>query len=74
MAKVKAELTAKQKINAFRRIVERGQYESVGGQRVDLFSASVIVKVHDALNEENQTRLLSLPVYKIAILCYRLVK
>jgi hypothetical protein len=74
MAKVKAELTAEQKINAFRRIVERGQYETVGGQKVDLFSASVIVKVHDALNEEHRAKLLSLPVNKIAILCYKLIK
>jgi hypothetical protein len=45
-----------ERVAALRRIVEEGQYAKVEGVTVDLFSASAIIQVYDALNAENRAR------------------
>jgi hypothetical protein len=66
--------TPDEKLAALRRIVEHCQYAKIDGCMVDLFTASAIVKVHDALNETNRARFLSAPVQKMAHVAFQLVK
>lgn len=47
--------TAGQVLDTCRRIVENQQYEEVNGVALDMFSASGILAVYDALSPENQT-------------------
>jgi hypothetical protein len=61
-------------VAACRSIVDRGQYAKVNGLMVDLFSASAIVKVHDALNDTNREKFLRLPVHKMAAVCFKVLK
>jgi hypothetical protein len=42
------------RIAALRAIVRECQYAKIDGVMVDLFTASAIVKVYDAINPENQ--------------------
>lgn len=51
-----------------------GQYEKINGHMVDLFSASAIVKVHDALNEANRAKFLALPIARMASISFQLLK
>jgi hypothetical protein len=44
------------RINAIRNIVDAGQYAKVDGCMIDLFSASSIVKVYDAINDDNKAK------------------
>lgn len=44
------------RIEQLRKIVERHQYGKVDGHTVDVQTASMLVAVHDALNEDNQAR------------------
>lgn len=62
------------RIEAVRQIVERKQYAKVEGCMVDLYSASAIVKVHDALNAENQVRYRNLDIRKMASIAFKLLK
>jgi hypothetical protein len=41
--------TGEERLAVLRRIVERKQYAKVDGCMIDLFSASAIVKIYDAL-------------------------
>jgi hypothetical protein len=66
--------TGTERIAAVRQIVERKQYAKIDGQAVDLFSASAIVAVYDALNESNREKFCSLPVGKMALIAFKLVK
>lgn len=59
---------------ACRTIKTEGSYAKINGVMVDTFTASAIVAVHDALNEENRAKLLALPLQKIASICFRLLK
>jgi hypothetical protein len=61
-------------IEACRSIVARKQYAKINGAMVDLFSASVIVRVHDALNEANRAKFLALPVQRMAQISFQLLK
>lgn len=56
----------KERIDAVRQIVTESQYAKIDGVMVDLFSASAIVSVYDALNETNRGRYASLPVGAMA--------
>ena len=60
-------------IKACREIVASCSYQKVDGVMVDLFSASTIVQVFDALNSANQAKMASLPVEKMAALAFKLV-
>jgi hypothetical protein len=61
------------KLAALRDIVAEKAYAKIDGMMVDLFSASVIVKVHDALTPENQAKFLGLPIQKMATIAYKLI-
>lgn len=61
-------------IAACRSIVANGQYEKINGHMVDLFTASAIVKVYDALNETDQTKFRALPVARMASIVFQLLK
>lgn len=65
---------ASKRIAALRRIVKQKQYAKIDGVLVDLFSASAIVKVYDALSAANKKKLASLPVPKMAKISLSLMK
>lgn len=66
--------TPLERISAIRRIVSEGQYAKVDGSMVDLFSASSIVAVYDALNETNRAKFAALPAPRMATVAFRLVR
>ena len=43
-------------LEIMRRIVENRQYEKVDGVIIDLWSASAVTQVYDALGDENQAK------------------
>lgn len=61
-------------VAACRSIVANGQYEKINGHMVDLFSASAIVKVFDAVNDANKAKFLRLPVARMASIAFQLLK
>ena len=56
-----------------REIVERGQYAKVNEVMVDLFSASAIVQVYDAINPANREKMVSFPVAAVADVVFKLL-
>lgn len=66
--------TPEEKIAAVRAIVDAKQYAKIDGVAIDLFSASAIVAVYDALNEENRAKYAAMPVRKMAIVAFKLIK
>lgn len=68
------EAVADTKIGKFRAIVASKACALVEGYPVDLFSAHVIVTVHDNLSPHNQARFMAEPnILRIAQIAYRLV-
>jgi hypothetical protein len=61
------------RINAIRQIVNDCQYAKVDGTMIDLFTASTICQVYDALNDENKIKFASLPAYKMGTIAFKLV-
>jgi len=59
---------------AFRKIVDEKQAGKVDGSMVDLFSASAVVAVLDALNEKNKEHFLSLPPVNMAKIAFKMMK
>jgi hypothetical protein len=59
---------------ALKKIVDEKQHAKINGQMVDLFSASAMVQVADALNEKNRERFLSLPLTKAHAMTFRMLK
>ena len=59
---------------ALRQIVADKQAGKVDGVMVDLFSASAILSVLDAINEANKEKLLSLPVESMADIAFKMAK
>lgn len=59
---------------ALRKIVQDKQYAKLDGQVVDMFTASMLVKVIDGLNEKNRAKFIGLPVDKMAHIGWQLVK
>ena len=57
-----------------RQIVAEKQAAKVEGTMVDLFSASAIVSVLDALNETNKEKFLKLPVDRMADIAFKMMK
>ncbi|MCA9457388.1 MAG: hypothetical protein KC587_12050 [Nitrospira sp.] len=53
------------RINALRDIVQSKQYAKIDGIMVDLFSASIVLNVYDALNDSNQAKLRACPIPKM---------
>ena len=46
----------------------------IDGTKLDLTSASAIVKVLDAINDQNKERFLSMPVDKMAQIAFKMMK
>ncbi len=61
------------RIEAVRAVVKSKQYAKLDGCMVDLYTASVVCQVYDALNSDNKAKLASLPWPKMAALALRLV-
>lgn len=64
--------TNQDKIDALRSIVTEGQYAVINGQMIDLFSASAIIAVYDALNETNKARYSGYAVPVMASIAFKL--
>ena len=62
------------KIAACREIVRTQGYAKIDQYGVDLFSASAIVVVYDALNETNRAKFVSLPLHKMASIAFKCVR
>ncbi len=62
------------RIAAIRRIVDEKQYAKVDGQMIDLFTASHIVQVYDALSEANRAKFASFTAPKMGMIAYKLTK
>lgn len=60
-------------IAACRSIIANSQYAKINGHMVDLFTASAIVKIYDALNEANQAKLKALPVARMARIAFKML-
>lgn len=65
--------TGIERINAVRQIVTDSQYAKIDGIMVDLFSASAIIRVYDAINEANQVKYRNLPVHKMAEIAFKIM-
>lgn len=59
-------------IDKIRQVVTERQYNRVNGVLVDLFTASIVVQIYDALNPENQAKLGAMEVKKICSICMKL--
>ena len=66
--------SGEERIAAIRQIVHEKQYAKVDGVMVDLFSASAIVNVYDALNEKNKALFASFPAAKMGAIAFKLLK
>lgn len=53
-------------LDKVRKVAEEHQCNRVNGVLLDAFTAHVIVKVYDALNEKNKARLAAMPVRRMA--------
>ena len=62
------------KEDALRNIVAQGQRAKVDGQMMDLFSASAVVQVLDALSPKNKEHYLGMPPLKMAEIAFKLAK
>lgn len=61
------------RIEKFKSIVERGQYNKVEGTRVDLFTAGAVVAVYENLNPTNREKFLALTVPRMCVVALKLV-
>ena len=62
------------RIAAIRSVVAKGQYAKIDGIMLDLFSASAIIKIYNAINPENQAKYREMPVSKMASIAFKLLK
>lgn len=62
------------KIEAIRLVVERKAFKVVDGILVDLFSASVIIQVFDALSAENKRKYKKLSLPRMQSVAFDLVE
>jgi len=61
------------RIEALRRIVSDSQHATVEGVLVDLFTASAMVQVFDALSPANQAKFDSVPLVTLAVFAMKKV-
>ena len=59
-------------LTAARRIVDTQTGDLVDGTLLDLFSASVLVQVHDALSEPNRAKFTAMPLAKAHRIAFQL--
>jgi hypothetical protein len=69
----KAKKGEPRKIQQLRKIVREGQFGKVAGQPMDLFSASAILQVYDALNAPNKKKYASMHPIVMADMAFKLV-
>ena len=62
------------RIAAIRAIVDQKQYAKIDGCMIDLFSASAVVKVYDALNDANKAKYASLTAPRMAQVAFQIMK
>ena len=62
------------RIDRIRAIVKNCQWEKIEGYMVDLFSASAIVAVYDALNPTNREMFARMPLPKMQSVAMKLLK
>lgn len=62
------------RIEAFRQIVATRSYATIDGCTVDLFTASAVVKVYDALNETNRAKFAALNVPRMVSITWQVLK
>jgi hypothetical protein len=72
--RVTAPTSPQDRIDALRRIVAESQYAKIDGMMVDLFSASAIVSVFDAISPANQAKYAAMPVSQMASIAFKLLK
>ena len=72
--KLAARVQGEAMYDALKKIVDEGQYAKINGQMVDLFSASAMVQVADALNATNRERFLGLSVAQAHAMTFRVMK
>ena len=61
-------------IQSMRDIVAKGQYRKIKGVMVDGFTASLVVKIYDALGDSNKKTFGSLPLTKMVDVAWKLQK
>src|SRR4051812_14457130 len=66
--------TGARTIAAMREIVARKQYAMVDRVLVDMQTASAIVLVYDALNDENKVKFAALPIAKMGAVAWKFIK
>lgn len=66
--------SGEERIAAFRKIVEEKSFAIIDNVTVDLFSASHVVQVYDAINDANKAKYRELPVQKMVGIAYALAK
>ena len=65
---------AKSIIPQLEKIVQDKQHAKIKGKIVDLFTASMIMKIYNAVNDSNKKRMDSLPLEKLVNLAYKMMK
>lgn len=65
--------TPEERINALRHIVENKEYAKIDGIMVDLFSASCIMSVYNALNKTNKERFAEQDVRRMTYIAFELM-
>jgi len=61
-------------VEAIRRIVQENQYAKVDGTMIDLFTASVIISVFDALSDANKAKFAAMPAGQMGLLAFKVLK
>lgn len=72
--RVTAASSPEERIAAIRQIVHAKQYAKVDDTMIDLFTASAIVQVYDALNDANKLKFASFPAGKMGLIAFKLLK
>lgn len=62
------------RIDAIRAVVDAKQFAKVDGCMCDLFSASAVVAVYDALSDANKAKFASKPFPAMAKIAFQLIK
>ena len=65
-------MTAEEKIQFFKDIVDNKSFKEHDEMIVDLFTASYVVEIYEALNNENKQKLLSLSIRDMCLFCLRI--
>ena len=62
------------RILAIREVVKECQYAKIDGIMADLYSASAVIKVYDALNETNKQKYRNCTFPKMASIAFKLMQ